>query len=404
MILAAMGGIVLSAVDLLRISFFLTEGADELARAILVFNVLIVFMSVFVVGCAYLVEGPLPQQIISVILYSSIIHMAVLLLPAFWMIPGSTYLTLTGALASALIGTGLVVIRFSNRVRLAGVITEGLTPRMLSNLSSTSRPLTDPSGDLGEYDVIVVSQQAIANPHWAIFIARAAAAGCEIQYVTKYSRECAGRIHLDCIDSMAANRISSRLYCIFKRAIDILLIILTAPIVLLIVAVASLAILVAMGRPILFVQDRVGVNGSIFSIYKLRTMRNCRAGGKQIATAKEDDRITPLGKFLRRYHIDELPQLWNVLKGDMTLIGPRPEQPDLVRSYGENLPGYALRHLVRPGISGWSQVQYGYASNLEETREKLEFDLFYVEQLGPVLDAKIAVKTVLAMFDSKYVR
>lgn len=402
--LAAMVGIVLSAVDLLRISFFLTGGADELTRAVFVFNALIVFMGVFVVGYAYLVEGSLPHQITSVILCSSVIHLAVLLLPAFWMIPGTTHLSLTGALASALLGTGLVVLRFSNRVRVAGVITEGLSPRMLNNLPSTTRPLTDPAGDLGEYDIIVVSHQALANPLWTRFIARAAAAGCEIQYITQYSRESAGRIHLDCIDSLSVNRIDASSYCMFKRVIDILLVVLTAPLVLLIVAVASLAILMTMGRPILFVQDRVGINGSIFSIYKLRTMRVCRPGEAQIATAKEDDRITPLGKLLRRYHVDELPQLWNVLKGDMTLIGPRPEQPDLVRNYAENLPGYGLRHLVRPGISGWSQVQYGYASNLEETREKLEFDLFYVEQFGPALDTKIVIKTLLAMFDPKHVR
>jgi lipopolysaccharide/colanic/teichoic acid biosynthesis glycosyltransferase len=209
---------------------------------------------------------------------------------------------------------------------------------------------------------------------------------------------------LDNVDTLVLNRTNWRPYCIFKRVIDIVLSLLTAPIVLLILAVASLAILMTMGRPVLFVQERVGLNGNIFPMYKLRTMRVSAPNELQTATAKGDDRITPLGKFLRRYHIDELPQLWNVFKGDMTLIGPRPEQPNLVRSYAENLPGYGLRHMVRPGISGWSQVQYGYASTLEETREKLEFDLFYVEQFGPVLDAKIVVKTALAMFDPRHVR
>lgn len=397
-------GIVLSSVDLLRLSFSLGEAADQLARADLALRVLVVFMSILVVGYAYFVEGPLPQQITNVIFCATGIHLALLLLPAFWMIPGSIYLSLTGALASALTGTSLVVAKYVSRFRLVGVVAEGLSPRMLSNLSLKSRPLTDPNVDLDGFDVIVVSHQALTNPRWAMLIARAAATGREIQYVTQFSREKAGRIHLDHLDSMAIDNAHSRYYCMVKRAIDVVLVLVTAPIVLLIVAIASVAILLTMGHPILFVQDRVGVNGSIFSIYKLRTMRTCRESGTQIATARGDSRITPLGKFLRRYHIDELPQLWNVLKGDMTLIGPRPEQPDLVRNYAENLPGYGLRHLVRPGISGWSQVQYGYASTLEETREKLEFDLFYVEQFGPALDAKIVIKTVLTMFDPRHVR
>ncbi|WP_262300267.1 sugar transferase [Microvirga sesbaniae] len=403
-IMAALVGFAVSAVDLLRISFFLTDGADELVRAAFVFKALIIFTSVIVGGLAYLIEGSLPHQIASVVFCSFAIHLALLLLPAFWMIPGSFSLSLTGALASALIGIGIAVAKFANRMRYAGIISEGLSPRMLNNLSSRSCLLTDPAGDPSEFDVVVVSHQALTHPGWATFIARAAAAGCEVQTVTKFSRESAGRINLDYMDQLVISHTNSHPYCIVKRAIDVGVVLFAAPFVLLILAVASLAILMTMGRPILFVQDRVGLYGSVFSMYKLRTMRVCGSNEIQIATAKGDNRITPLGKFLRRYHIDELPQLWNVLKGDMTLIGPRPEQPNLVRNYAENLPGYELRHLVRPGISGWSQVKYGYASTLEETREKLEFDLFYVEQFGPVLDAKIVVKTAIAMFDPEHVR
>lgn len=404
LVIGAIVGFAITAVDLFQISISPAEDADELARAALMFKVIIIFASSMVGGYAYLVEGTLPHQIATVILCSFALHLSLLFLPAFWIIPDTSYLSLTGALASALIGTCIVIARFSSRVRIAGVITEGLSPRMLNNLSPTSLPVSDPTEEPSEFDVIVVSQQAVTNPAWASFIARAAAAGCDVQYVTRFSRESAGRVHLDHIDSLTITRTNSHPYCILKRAIDVILVLLTAPLIIPIVAVAALAILITSGRPILFVQDRVGLNESIFSIYKLRTMRLCMENNAQIATAKGDNRITPLGKILRRYHIDELPQLWNVLKGEMTLIGPRPEQPDLVRSYAESLPGYGLRHLVRPGISGWSQVQYGYASTLEETREKLEFDLFYVEQFGPILDAKILVKTAIAMFDPNHVR
>lgn len=402
--MAAMSAFALCTLDLLRVSFFFSGDADELARAAFMFDALIICAGVIVIAIACRAEGSLPHQIGSIIFYSFAIHLTFLLLPAFWIIPEIPYSSLFGSFGSALIGTCIVVVRHSNRLRRAGVITEGISQRMLNNLSSTSRPLTDPGSDPSEYDVIVVSEQALLNSSWTSFIARAAAAGCEVQYIAKFSRENAGRIHMDYMESLVINLTESHPYCMLKRVIDIIIVLLTAPIFIVIVAMASLAILVTMGRPILFVQDRVGLYGSIFSMYKLRTM-NVRAPNEpQIATAKGDDRITPLGKFLRRYHIDELPQLWNVFIGDMTLIGPRPEQPNLVRSYAESLPGYGLRHMVRPGISGWSQVQYGYASTLDETREKLEFDLFYVEQFGPALDAKIAVKTALAMFDPTHVR
>lgn len=403
-ITAAIVGFALSAVDLLRVSILFSGDADEIARASFVFKALVFCTSVIVAGFAYMAEGSIPQQIGNVILCSFALHLAILLLPAFWIIPESSYHSLIGALGSALIGTGIIIARYSNRLQLVGIITEGVSQRTLNSLSPTSKPLLDPSSDPTEFDVIVVSEQALSNPSWTSFVARAAAAGCEVQYVTKFSRESAGRIHLDCTDSLVINRTGSHPYCLLKRGIDIVLVMLAAPIVTVILAIAALAILISMGRPILFVQDRVGLYGSVFSMYKLRTMRVRAPRELQIATAKGDNRITPLGKFLRRFHIDELPQLWNVLKGDMTLIGPRPEQPNLVKSYAESLPGYGLRHMVRPGISGWSQVKYGYASTLEETREKLEFDLFYVEQFGPVLDAKIAIKTALAMFDPTHVR
>lgn len=209
---------------------------------------------------------------------------------------------------------------------------------------------------------------------------------------------------LDYAKEIKLRCVHRRIYDAFKRIADIIFVLLAMPAVLVILVCASLAILITMGRPVLFVQDRVGLYGRVFRMYKLRTMRIRAADEPQIATAKNDNRITPLGRIMRRYHIDELPQLWNVLKGDMTLIGPRPEQPDLVMQYSECLPEYTLRHLVRPGISGWSQVQFGYASTLEETRKKLEFDIFYLENFGPVLDAKIVIKTFIVLFDPDHVR
>jgi lipopolysaccharide/colanic/teichoic acid biosynthesis glycosyltransferase len=165
-----------------------------------------------------------------------------------------------------------------------------------------------------------------------------------------------------------------------------------------------LAILATMGRPILFVQNRIGRGGEAFAMYKLRTMRQRMPRESARATALNDDRITPLGRVLRKYHIDELPQMWNVLRGDMSLVGPRPEQPELALDYAEQMPAYSYRHLVRPGITGWSQVCFGYAENYSETREKLTFDLHYIKYMSFVMDFSIAAMTVRILCKGALVR
>jgi lipopolysaccharide/colanic/teichoic acid biosynthesis glycosyltransferase len=193
-------------------------------------------------------------------------------------------------------------------------------------------------------------------------------------------------------------------YAHVKRGMDIVAALMMAPIALLLGGVAALAIAATMGRPIIFAQDRVGRGGRIFRMYKLRTMSAHDSNGRQTATSKSDCRVTPLGRVLRRYRIDELPQLFNILKGDMSLIGPRPEQPQLVAEYERIIPHYDLRHAVQPGLSGWAQVTYGYASTVEETRAKLSYDLFYVREFGLTLDVEIAVATVWTLMTGRNAR
>lgn len=192
-------------------------------------------------------------------------------------------------------------------------------------------------------------------------------------------------------------------YCRVKRGIDIAFVLLAGPAVLVVIAIAALAILCSMGGPVFYAQERVGYKGRIFRIWKLRTMKPApeKIG---IATAINDERITPLGRFLRGTHLDELPQFWNILCGDMTLIGPRPEQVPLVEVYRSTLPCYDLRHLVRPGLTGWAQVRYGYAETVHDTRHKLEYDLFYLINQSPALDLWIGALTFSVLCDPKMVR
>jgi lipopolysaccharide/colanic/teichoic acid biosynthesis glycosyltransferase len=169
----------------------------------------------------------------------------------------------------------------------------------------------------------------------------------------------------------------------------VVLLVLMAPLIL----VAALAIKLDSRGPVLYAQDRVGAQGRPFRMLKLRTMRvDAEPSGARWAT-KDDPRVTRVGRLLRRFRVDELPQLLNVLRGDMGVIGPRPERPEFVAELRQRIPYYDLRTLVPPGITGWAQICYPYAASLEEAREKLHYDLYYVKHLSVRLDLTILFHT-----------
>lgn len=192
---------------------------------------------------------------------------------------------------------------------------------------------------------------------------------------------------------------------IVKRVFDIIvaavLLVLTLPLVLL----ASLAIIVESGRPVLFRQERVGEHGHMFTMYKLRSMRRTaeREGLPQFATAN-DARVTTVGRFIRATRIDELPQLVNVLLGDMSFVGPRPERPFFVEKLREQVPYYEMRHSVKPGLTGWAQVRFRYGASLEDSQTKLQYDLYYVKNHSLFLDLLILVETMQVVLMRKGAR
>jgi lipopolysaccharide/colanic/teichoic acid biosynthesis glycosyltransferase len=185
-----------------------------------------------------------------------------------------------------------------------------------------------------------------------------------------------------------------------KRASDIMFaavgLILASPVI----AAASIAIKLEDRGPVFFVQTRVGRNRVPFRVVKLRTMTPNDVQGNPY-TQVGDSRVTRIGRFLRSSRLDELPQLWNVLRGEMSLIGPRAEWDRLVEDYQQRIPCYNFRHLVKPGITGWAQVNYLYGSNLEDTVRKLEYDLYYIRYFSFTLDASIVLKTVQVMLFGK---
>lgn len=167
----------------------------------------------------------------------------------------------------------------------------------------------------------------------------------------------------------------------------------------------ALAIRISSPGPILYRQKRVGRGGLIFDCYKFRTMRADAEADTGPTWASDDDpRITQVGHFLRTARLDEIPQLWNVIRGDMNLVGPRPERPEFVEWLNREIPNYEFRHIIRPGITGWAQIRYGYGQSIADAKEKLQYDLFYMKHMSPGLDLLIlfeTVKTVLLGRGSK---
>ena len=161
-----------------------------------------------------------------------------------------------------------------------------------------------------------------------------------------------------------------------------------------IIPILMIAVRLSSPGPIFFSQTRVGLRGKPFQVYKFRTMRqDAEKNGAQWAK-KNDSRVTGIGRFMRKTRLDEIPQLWNVLKGDMGFVGPRPERPEFVQWLNDEIPFYELRHIIRPGLTGWAQVRYSYGATLEETKQKLEYDLYYVKHMSVGLDLLIIFETV----------
>ena len=180
-----------------------------------------------------------------------------------------------------------------------------------------------------------------------------------------------------------------------KRTIDLLLAAALAVVTLPLMIGTALLVLLEDGGPVLYRQERVGENGRTFTLAKFRSMRkDAEKGGKPVWAKDGDDRVTRIGRFIRKVRLDELPQLWNVVRGDMSFVGPRPERPFFVDQLSKEIPLYQQRLAVKPGLTGWAQVRYRYGSSLEDAMEKLRYDLYYIKHMSIVFDLTIVFDTV----------
>jgi sugar transferase (PEP-CTERM system associated) len=180
-----------------------------------------------------------------------------------------------------------------------------------------------------------------------------------------------------------------------KRVADVVLsavgLLLLSPVMAI---VAALVKLTSPG-PALYHQERVGLNGRTFTVHKFRTMRSdAEKGTGPVWATANDSRVTTVGRFLRRTRLDEIPQLWNVLRGDMSFVGPRPERPTFVEQLSAQIPFYPQRHVVKPGVTGWAQVRYTYGASVEDAIEKLQYDLYYIKNMSLALDLVIVLETI----------
>jgi sugar transferase (PEP-CTERM system associated) len=192
-------------------------------------------------------------------------------------------------------------------------------------------------------------------------------------------------------DGFRASRITRFVKRMLDLSLSLLGFLLAAPLM----AATAIAIKLDSHGPTLYSQERVGENGRIFTVFKFRSMRlDAEAGGAPIWARDNDERVTRIGRFIRRTRLDELPQLWNVMRGDMSFVGPRPERPFFVEQLAREIPFYLQRHAVKPGLTGWAQVKYRYGSTIEDAMEKLRYDVYYIKHMSIVFDLTIVLDTV----------
>jgi lipopolysaccharide/colanic/teichoic acid biosynthesis glycosyltransferase len=234
---------------------------------------------------------------------------------------------------------------------------------------------------------------------WEAFLAYAALDGRVVYQVRQLQESLTGRVEIRQLSENSFGSLApARAYLAIKHLADFLLALALLPIALPVMALCALAIRMRDGAPVLFRQKRVGRAGRDIIVTKFRTMHlmsDLDPDDREAAmTGISDVRITPLGAFLRRGRLDELPQLWNILKGEMSFIGPRPEAHVLSSWYTKEIPFYRYRHVVRPGISGWAQVNQGHVAEVDEVHLKLQYDFFYIKYFSPWLDLLILFRTI----------
>lgn len=251
----------------------------------------------------------------------------------------------------------------------------------------------------GRFDGIVIKDFSNLNQDVSKILIQEIYKGTPLYSLAELYASITGKVPLEAFRPELIRPTSIRLVYIFsKRLFELLMCVIMLIPASVVGLIVSLLIIIDDGLPIFFIQERIGYKGNIFGLIKFRTMvKNAESNGPAFAS-NNDHRITRVGKIIRKLRFDELPQLINIVKGDMSLIGPRPEQIPFEKRFEKEIPYYSLRHNIRPGLTGWAQLHGGYAANLEQTREKLEYDLYYIYNQSIFLELVIIFKTITVVF------
>lgn len=302
------------------------------------------------------------------------------------------------AFAVALIWQIAVMRLTASRHRAFAVVPGGMANHLDEIQGPSWQHLDRPDAFPTMATAVVADLHAVQGEEWLRFLAGCSLRGIPVYHAAAAYEAMTGRISVRHHSQADLEGFSKRpIYDEVKMLLELALVAATLPLWLPVSLCVAAAIRLESKGPVLFWQTRVGQGGKPFRMVKFRSMRPTAEDAGPAFAAAGDDRVTRVGRFIRQYRFDELPQLWNVLRGEMSLIGPRPEQVGFVSSFERELPLYALRHLVRPGITGWAQVNQGYAANTDETRIKLEHDLYYVKHLSCWLDMLIVFRTLRTM-------
>ena len=287
--------------------------------------------------------------------------------------------------------------------RVVGFVSDGTTPAEVAAIGAPA--------DLMELirrhsvDRVVVTMADRRGRMPTRELLQAKLSGVRVEDAATMYERLTGKILIDEIkpswlifsDGFRASRTTRALKRLVDLALALIGLVTAAPLMLL----TALAVRLESPGPVLYRQERVGENGRVFTLCKFRSMRSDAEKGTPIWASEKDARVTRVGRFIRVTRLDELPQLWNVLRGDMSFVGPRPERPFFVEQLAAVIPFYMERHAVKPGLTGWAQVKYRYGTSVEDAMEKLRYDLYYIKHLSIVFDLTIVMDTVKVILSGK---
>ncbi len=321
-----------------------------------------------------------------------------------------------GAGKAAVMTANVVYTRRDAGYRIAGFVSvpgveNGDSPRSRAELGEagilgTSKDLEKIVAERKIDRIVVALAQRRGNFPTESLLRMSLENSVDIEESASFYERVSGQVHLDMLRPswliFSGRERDSKLKLVFREIVNRSLALIGLALSLPIALLTALIIKLESKGPILYTQERVGKDGSVFTLLKFRSMQDdAEADGTPVWASSDDDRVTRFGRLIRKVRVDEIPQFWNILKGEMNFIGPRPERPHFVAALTEQIAFYGHRHLIAPGLTGWAQIKYPYGASVEDAREKLQYDLYYIKNQSLALDAIIIFETVKTVLFGK---